>query len=88
MIFPGTEVRLTSLFPRSSFLPFFKNPGLCHKKCGQGGDPALLLCAGVISSGVLHPDVESSAQERHRWRCPEEGHKTDPRNGTNGTRLL
>jgi len=36
------------------------------------------------SPGVLHPDVESSVQERHRpvGVCPEKGHKNDPRDGT------
>ena len=29
------------------------------------GNPTPLLCAGETSSGVLHPDVESSVQERH-----------------------
>ena len=33
---------------------------------------------------VLHPDVESSVQERHGTvgECPEEGHKIDLWNGT------
>jgi len=59
-------------------------PGLHQKQCSQqseGGDPAPLLCAGETLSGVLHPDVESSVQER-QWSvgvCPEEGHRNDPR---------
>jgi len=50
----------------------------------KGGDSASLLCAGEISPGELHPDVESSVQER----CGpvrahlEEGHKNDPRDRT------
>ena len=61
--------------------------GLHQKKHGQqaeGGDPALLLCSGETSAGVLHPDVESSMQERHGCVgvCPEEGHKKDPRDET------
>ena len=31
-----------------------------------GGDPAPLLCAGETSPGLLHLDIESSVQERHR----------------------
>jgi len=35
----------------------------------------------VTSPRVLHPDVESSVQERHRpvGVHPEEGHKNDPK---------
>jgi len=62
-------------------------PVLHQKKCSQqieGGDPAPLLYTGETSPGVLHTDVESSAQER---RGPfgvrlEEGHKKDARDGT------
>ena len=58
-------------------------PGLDQKKSGQqaeGGDPAKLLCAGEASPGVLHPDMESSVQERHipAGIHPEEGHKNYP----------
>ena len=61
--------------------------GLNQKKCGQqveGGDPALLPCAGENSPEVLHPDVESSVQERHGpvGVRLEDGHKNDPRDGT------
>ena len=54
-------------------------PGLHQKKRGQqgeGGDPALSC---ETSPGILHPDVESSVQER----CgpvgahPEEGNKSE-----------
>ena len=44
----------------------------------------LLLYSGETSPGVLHPDAESSVEEK----CgpaqvhPEEGHKNDPRDGT------
>ena len=62
-------------------------PELHQKKCGQqteGGDPALLLCAGEASPGVLCLDVESSVQEKHGpvRVCPEEGHKNNPMDGT------
>ena len=62
-------------------------PGLHQKQCGQqgeGGDPAPLLCADEDSPGVLHPDVESSVQERCGpvGVCPEKCSNNDPRDGT------
>ena len=53
-------------------------PGLHRKKYGQqveGGDPAPLNCPGEASSKALHPNVESSVQERHEpvGVCSEEG---------------
>ena len=50
----------------------------------EGDDPAHLLCTGETSPGVLHPDVESSLQERCGpvRVCPEKGHKNDSRDGT------
>ena len=56
---------------------------MCSQQ-GKGGDPALLVCTGGASPSVLHPDVESSVQERHRPMGvhPEESHKNDPRDGT------
>ena len=59
-------------------------PGLHPKKHGQqteGDEPALLLCAGGASPGVLHPHRETSVQEMHGdiGAHPEEGHKNDPR---------
>ena len=65
------------------------HPGLHKKQCGQqgkGGDPAPLLCAGVASSGVWHPDVKSSVQDRCKLVGvhPEEGCKNDPRGGAPG----
>jgi len=42
-------------------------PGL-YQECGQqieGGDPAPLLSTHETSPEILHPDVESSVQERH-----------------------
>ena len=49
----------------------------------------LPLCAGEESRGVLCPDVESSAQERHRpvGVCPKEGYKNVPRDGTSPLRV-
>ena len=59
---------------------------LHQKKRGQqveGGDSAPLLCSSDTSSGVLHPALETPAQERHG--CvgvgPEEGHKDNPMAG-------
>ena len=50
----------------------------------EGGDPAPLLCAGEVSPGVLHPDAESSVQERHRpvGVHPEQGHRNGLRDET------
>jgi len=60
--------------------------GLHQKQHSQQeeGDPAPLLCTGETSPGVLHPNVESSVQERHGpvGAHPVEGHKHDPRDGT------
>jgi len=52
-----------------------------HSQQVEGDDPALLLCAGEILPGILHPDVESSVQESC-GACPEDSHKNDPRDGT------
>lgn len=44
-------------------------PGLCQKMHGkqvQGGDLDPLVFTGEGSPGVLHPDVETSGQERYR----------------------
>ena len=44
---------------------------------------APLLHTSEASHGVLHPDVDSSIQERDRpvGVHPEKGHKSDPRDG-------
>ena len=62
-------------------------PGLRQKQCGQQGeegDSAPLLRSGETPSGVLHPALDLSAQERHGrvGAGPEEGHKNDQRDGT------
>jgi len=53
-------------------LPLLRE-GVCHSA----------LCWDT-SPGTLHPDGESSARERHRpvGVHAEEGHKSDPRDGT------
>ena len=62
-------------------------PELHQKKLGhevEGGDPAPLLCTGETLPGVLHPDGESSVQDRHGpvGAHPEKGHKNGTRDGT------
>ena len=54
-----------------------------HGQQREGGDPAPLLLPDEASPGALHPDVESSVQERCErvGACPEKGHKNDPRDG-------
>ena len=45
------------------------HPGLHPQQRGQqveGGDSASFLCSGETPTGVLHPALEASAQERHR----------------------
>jgi len=48
---------------------------------GRGSCPSTLHCEAA--SGVLHPAVESSGQERHGpvGVCTEEGLKNDTRDG-------
>jgi len=43
-----------------------------------------LLCSGETPPAVLHPALESSAQEGHGPLevSPEKGHENDPRAGT------
>ena len=51
-------------------------------RSGRGPCTSALHCEA--SPGALHPDVESSVQERHRpvGVHPEQGHRNDPRDGT------
>jgi len=50
--------------------------------CGRSSCP--LLCADETSPGVLHPNVESSVQEKPGpvGVHPEEGDRNDPKDGT------
>jgi len=62
-------------------------PGLHQKKYSQqveGGDSVALLCYGEAPPGVFHPALESPAHEGHGLigAGPEEGHKSDQRDGT------
>jgi len=52
-----------------------------HDQQVEGVDSAPLLCSGETSSGVLHPALEPSAQERHGavGAGPEEAHKNAQR---------
>jgi len=70
--------------PRSTESQLY--PGLHQKKRSwqvEGGDTAPLLCSGVTSPGVLHPDVESSVQERcDLLECVQRDTKNAPWAGT------
>jgi len=61
--------------------------GVLQKQHGQqvkGGDSAPLLCSGETPTGVLHPALEPSAQDRHGpvGIGPEQGHRNYQRGGT------
>ena len=62
-------------------------PGLHQKQSGQQvkrGDPAPLISSGKTSPDILHPDVETSEQDRHGpvGVPPKKRHKNDSRDGT------
>jgi len=61
--------------------------GCIKKKPSQqveGDDSPPLLCSDETPPGVLHPALESSAQERHGpvGAGPDKGYKNHPRDGT------
>ena len=74
--------RKSAMCPRSPESELY--PGLHQKQCGsRAREVILLLCSVLVRlhlAGVLHPDVESSVQKRHRpvGAHPEEDHKNDP----------